>query len=146
MSAVKGLADLNRRASLLSRDIATKIGQSANRAGTKEIADAIRTEATDGPTPEGEVRNRRRKSGKTVQEPHKKIKNHIRVVKVRAKDGVVENAVVIDAYHAGMEEFGSIHNTPNPFAKRGFDKARNDAIEKVKKVLERRIAKEEAKL
>lgn len=139
MNHVSGLADLERRMKALARDQATKVGQAANRAGTKKLADSIRAEAPEGPTPEGQLMNRKRKSGKVVQEPHKKIKNHVKIKKVRVSEGSVENAVSIDVVHAGMVEFGSIHNPADPFMTRGFEKAKDDAIEEVKKVIDRRL-------
>lgn len=137
-----GFADLNWRLRQLGYDVSTKIGQSANRAGATVIAKAIKDQAPVGPDAQGSIRNRKRKSGKVVQEEHQKIANNIRVKKVRAPDGQVVNAVTAgQAYHATFVELGSIHNAPNPFFRRGFESSQADALDKIAQTLDRRLKK-----
>lgn len=144
--STSGFAQLEARMKTLGDDVATKIGQSANRAGAAVIAKKVKADAPVGPDSEGSIRNRKRKSGKVVQEKHTKIVNNIRVKKVKAPAGRVENAIVVgkDAYHASMVEFGSIHNAPNPFFRTAFALASEDAIAAVSKILERRLQKARA--
>jgi len=138
-----GFAALEARMQSLSNDVATKIGQAANRAGAVVIAKKIKETAPIGPDAEGSTRNRKRKNGTVVQEAHTKIVNNIKVRKVRAESGKVVNAIVVgrDAYHASMVEFGSIHNAPNPFFRTGFALASEDAVDRVKAILDRRLTK-----
>lgn len=138
-----GFAALDTRMKSLSNDIATKVGQSANRAGAVVIQKKIKEGVPIGPHAEGSIRNRTRKSGKVVQEKHTKIINNVKVRKVRAEAGRVINAIVIgkDAYHASFVEFGSIHNAPNPFFRTGFALASEDAVDRIKTVLARRLDK-----
>ena len=138
-----GFAALESRMKSLSNDIATKVGLSSVRAGAVVIRKKITEGAPDGPHAEGSIRNRTRKSGKVVQEKHAKIKNHIKVRKVKSAAGLVAYAIVVgkDAYHASFVEFGSIHNAPNPFFRTGFALASEDAVDRIKAVLAKRLDK-----
>jgi len=137
-----GFAALEKRLNEISREHATKIGQSANRAGAVEILKQAKAQAPVGPTAEGAKSNRHRKGGSVVEEIHHKIANWLRVKKVRAPEGRVESAVTVSkAYHAYWVEFGSVHNAPNPFMKRALDTAQQAAIDRIAAVLEKRLTK-----
>lgn len=131
-----GWSDLENRLKQLSSTDATKAGQSANRAAAAYMVKKIREAAPDGPSAEGSIRNRKRKSGTVVQEKHEKIKNHVRVRKGRANDAnTVENLVIVDPYHASYEEFGSIHNQATHFVEKTFDRESQAALDVMAKAL-----------
>lgn len=144
MSAtLTGLADLERRVALLTSDLATKVGQSANRAGAKKYSDLLKAAVPVGPTPEGAVRLRRRKSGTVRREIHHKLRNSIRIKKIRS-DHIhkVVNAVTVGkAYHAAFIEFGSIHNPPNPVMRKTLEDNQQAIIDEMAKVLNKRLVK-----
>lgn len=140
--STSGFKDLEARMKLLGNDVATKVGQSANRAGAVVIAKAVKAAAPIGPDAEGSTRRRKRKSGKVVEEKHHKISQNVKVRKVKSAAGSVENAVTVgNAYHASFVEFGSIHNAPNPFFRTAFEGSKDAALGQIKKILGRRLDK-----
>jgi HK97 gp10 family phage protein len=137
-----GFADLERRLKLLATTEATRAGQTANRAASAYMAKKVKANAPDGPSSEGEIRNRKRKSGAVVQEKHNKIKNHVKVRKGRNADATkVENIVAINAYHAPMEEFGSVHNAPTHFMEITFDQESQNALDVMGKSLNKTLTR-----
>lgn len=121
---LRGFSALQRRLESLSKDEATKAGQIANRAGAAVLRKAVIATAPKSPkTTEGEIRTRHNKGGTTRQEVHNKIVNSVRVKKIKAgQAGEVKNAVtIVGAYHATFVEFGSIHNSADPFMLRALE-------------------------
>ena len=142
MSDVKGFAELIRRMEGLSREVQTKLGQAANRAGAVVIARVVKQNAKIGPTAEGATRTRRRKNGSKRETPHKKIVNSIKVRKSRNIETTkVQNTIAIYAPQASWEEFGSIHNKPTHFMERSVDAAQPDALAAMAKTLNKRLTK-----
>lgn len=127
---LRGLADLNKRLSALPKDVATKLGQSANRAGAAVLAKKAKALAPVGPVAEGAEVTRKRKSGAVVKEKHHKIKNSIKVKKTKnVSQTRVQNTVTTgQAYQASFVEFGSIHNAPNPFMKNAFEQNKDEIV------------------
>ncbi len=141
---VRGLAALQARLESLSKEEATKAGQIANRAGAAVLRKAVIAKAPNSPkTTEGEVRTRHTKGGATRQEVHNKIVNSVRVKKVKAsQQGEVKNSVAIfGAYHATFVEFGSIHNSADPFMLRAYEESEDSIIETIAKVLGKQLVK-----
>lgn len=140
---LRGLADLQRRLESLGQAEATKAGQIANRAGAAVLRKAVIAAAPNSPkTTEGEVRTRHNKGGSTRQEIHRKIVNHVRVKKVKAgQDGEVKNSVDVFAYQATFVEFGSIHNSADPFMLRAYEASEDTIIEAMAKVLNKQLVK-----
>lgn len=134
---LKGFAELEARLSQLAANDATKAGQSANRAGAAYAAKKVRENAPVGPTPEGAKRTRLTKRGK-VEQPHKKLKNSVKVTKGRNSDPrTVENLVTINAKHAGWVELGSIHNEATHFVEKTFENEANNILEVMAAALEK---------
>ena len=140
---ITGASQLNARLNQLARADATKAGQTAIRAGGRELLKATKQEAPVGPDAEGSVRKRKRKSGAVVTEKHHKIVNNLKLTKVRSKDdGVVKVALHAGAaYHASLVNFGSIHNPPDAFMLRALNKADEAAIAAISKALNRALIK-----
>jgi len=140
---IRGAQALNARLNQLSREVATKVGQTAVRAGGRQLLKAVKAEAPIGPDAEGSKRKRKRKSGKVVDETHRKITNNLKLTKIRSpNDGVVTIALHAGAaYHASMVEFGSIHNAPNPFMQRGLMAGEQQAMDAIGKALNRALTK-----
>jgi HK97 gp10 family phage protein len=138
---VRGFAELNRRLVELSREQQTKIGQQASRAGAKVVADRTRQNAPVSDVPEGAERKRANKSGKTRTEPHHKIKNSIKVKKTRNESStkVQTSVTTSEAYQASFVEFGSIHNSPDPFMRTSAEEAAQDAIDAMAKTIKRAL-------
>jgi HK97 gp10 family phage protein len=137
-----GFSALNQRLTKMAREDATKTGQAANRAGAAAAAKAMMAAAPVGPDAEGSIRQRTRKGGKKVEEVHHKIVNSIKVRKVRSRtDGTVENKIVAGTYIASLNEFGSIHNAPNPFMRRAFDASQQTIMDAIAKTLDKRLTK-----
>lgn len=141
---LRGFSDLQRRLESLSKEEATKAGQSANRAGATVLRKKVIEVAPNSPkTTEGEIRTRRNKGGTTRQEVHNKIVNSVRVRKTKAeKPGEVRNAVtIVGAYHATFVEFGSIHNTADPFMLRALESSEQSIMDAISKVLNKQLIK-----
>jgi HK97 gp10 family phage protein len=139
---LSGLAAIHARMANLSREQQTKLGQSANRAGAVSIAKKVKAAASVSNVLEGAVRNRKTKAGSVRQEVHHKISNSIKVKKTKSNDpSKVVNSIVAGTYTANFEEFGSIHNTPNPFMRTAFDQGQQDAIDAISKLLGKRLVK-----
>lgn len=138
---LSGFKQLEQRLMSLSREDATKAGQSANRAGAAYAAKKIKAKAPVGPDAEGSKRTRTTKSGKTREEVHHKIVNSIKVKKVRTdRDGKVENAIsTTAAYQASFVEFGSIHQPPNPFMRSTFEAEENAILDVMAKALAKNL-------
>lgn len=139
--AVKGLAELNKALMTLETDVATKIGQSADRAGAVLLAKNIAAAAPVSDVADGTPEMRRGK-----QTTHHKIKNSIVVKKTyNASPTKVQTTVGVGkAYQASFVEFGSIHNAPNPFMRRATEASTGQIMEAIAKVLQRRLAKQGA--
>ena len=142
---MRGLKALQRRLESLSKEEATKAGQIANRAGAAVLRkEVIKTAPNSPKTKEGEVRTRHNKGGTTRQETHGKIVNNVKVKKTKSSDPTqVHNAVTIGskAYHASFEQFGSIHNTANPFMLGALEASQQSIIETIAKVLNKQLVK-----
>ncbi|VWX51760.1 HK97-gp10 family putative phage morphogenesis protein [Novosphingobium sp. 9U] len=144
-SSLKGFAELERRlAAMGDPKKATKIGQSAVRAGMVVIQKATKAAAPFGPDATGSPRTRRRKGGAQVQETHTKIVDGLKVRKIKVQgDYKVSSALTAGAaYHAAFAESGSIHNAPTHFASKAFNANIDAAEAAMAKVFERRLAKE----
>lgn len=134
--STSGFQALERRLQQLSREDATKAGQSANRAGAVVLRKAVEAEAPVSNVAEGTVITRHNKNGSTRTETHEKIKNHVKVKKQRAAEGRVENLVYISgAYHAVFVERGSIHNAPNPFMLKALEGHKDEIVAAMAKAL-----------
>ncbi len=143
MSGVKGFAELKRWLEQYSREQQTKVGQQMSRAGAKVVAERTRQNAPVSDVAEGATRTRKTKGGTTRTEEHHKIKNSIRVKKTRNESStkVQTSVTTSDAYQAGFEEFGSIHNAANPFMRTSAEEAAPDAIDAMAKTLKRALDK-----
>lgn len=138
--SMSGFKELERRLQTLAKEDATKAGQSANRAGAVVLKKRIEAEAPVSDVAEGATITRHNKDGSTRSETHHKIKNSIRIKKVRAEEGRVENAVGTgQAYHSVFEEFGSIHNAPNPFMSRALEGGKDDMMAAIAKALNKQL-------
>lgn len=137
-----GFAQLEQRLKQLSREDATKAGQSANRAGAAVLKKAVEKEAPVSNVAEGTKITRHTKGGKTREETHHKIKNNVKIKKSKAPGGRVENLVhIAQGYHASMVEFGSIHNQPNPFMLRALESNKDEIIAAIAKALNKGLIK-----
>lgn len=138
-----GFAALNQRMQQLSADVATKLGQQANRSGATVLRKEIAKEAPNSSrTTEGEARVRKNKSGTTRTEQHRKIVNWVRVKKTKSDATTkVQNTVGILAYTAAFVEFGSIHNAPNPFFQRAMQSSEQKIIDAMAKTLDRGLTR-----
>lgn len=138
--SVTGMAQIERRMQALGNDVATKVGQAANRAGAGHIAKEIAKAAPVGPDADGSDRTRKLRNGTQVTTKHTKLSKNVKVRKVRAQNGTVENQVTTGkAYHGMFVEFGSIHNQPQPFFETTFVREQQAAIDKIKDVLDKRL-------
>lgn len=141
---LRGFSDLQRRLETLSKEEATKAGQIANRAGAAVLRKKVIESAPNSPkTTEGETRTRHNKGGTTRQETHHKIVNSVKVKKLKAgQAGEVKNAVtIVGAYHASFVEFGSIHNTADPFMLRALKANEQSIMDAISKVLNKQLIK-----
>lgn len=141
---LKGFADLNRRLEKISKEEATKAGQIANRAGANILKkEVIKTAPNSPKTTEGEKRTRHTKSGSTREETHHKIINSVRVKKTKADSTTkVQNSVaIVGAYHATFVEFGSIHNTADPFMLRALEASDETIIETIARILDKQLVR-----
>lgn len=141
---MRGLNALQRRLESLSKEEATRAGQIANRAGAAVLRKKVMETAPNSPkTTEGEVRTRHNKGGTTRPEKHRKIVNNVKVKKTKSTDPTqVHNAVaIVGAYHASYVEFGSIHNTANPFMVRALESSQQSIIDAIAKVLNKQLVK-----
>ncbi len=140
---VRGLAELNRAMEKLTKEEATKAGQVAARAGAAVLRKAAIANAPNSPkTTEGEVRTRHNKGGTTRKEVHRKIVNHIKVKKLKAsQNGEVKYSVDVFSYHSTFVEFGSIHNSADPFMLRAYQDSEDSMIETIAKVLNKQLVK-----
>ena len=140
--SASGFQQLERRLQALSREDATKAGQSANRAGAAVLKKKIEETAPVSNVAEGATITRRNKDGSTRQETHHKISQNVKIKKVRSGEGTVENLVFISkAYHATFVEFGSIHNAPTPFMLNALEGNKDDIIEAMRKSLNRNLVR-----
>ena len=146
MSAVnatlKGFAGLEARLKLLGDDVATKIGQAANRAGAVLLLARVKAAAPVGPTPEGAQIIRNTKKGSRT-ETHHKIRNNLKVIKKRTfGQNAVSNSITVGkAYQASFVEFGSIRQAPNPFMRNALENNQDEAIAKIAAIIEKRLTK-----
>lgn len=133
-----GFAELDKALSELSTDVATKIGQAADRAGAMVIAKAVSDAAPDGPTAEGVMETRH---GREI--PHAKIKNHVKVKKTKnvSPTKVQTTITTTTAIQALWEEFGSIHNAPTRFMSKAVGASAQAAIDQIAATLRKRIDK-----
>ena len=140
---LQGFASLEQRLRSLSGVEATRAAQAANRAGGVVLVKAVKAAAPIGPLAEGATVNRKRKSGKVVQEQHHKIINWIKVKKTRATTAnTVQTSVgVVEGFHASMLEFGSIHTPATHWFRNAFEAAKPAVIDKMKEMLERQLIK-----
>lgn len=142
---LRGFSDLQRRLEALSKEEATKAGQTANRAGAAVLRKKVIATAPNSPkTTEGETRTRHNKGGTTRQETHGKIVNNVVVRKTKNSTPTqVNNAVSIKsaAYHASFVEFGSIHNTADPFMLRALEANEQSIMDAISKVLNKQLIK-----
>ncbi len=137
---LSGMSAIQARMQALSRDVATKTGQAANRAGAAHVAKKIAAAAPDGPDANGSDRTRTLKNGAKVTTPHAKINKNIKVKRVKAAEGTVKNQITSGrAYHAMFVEFGSIHNQPDPFFSTTFENEQQAAIDKIAEILKKRL-------
>ena len=138
---VNGMAALNARLQRLGKDVATKTGQAANRAGAAHIAKKIAQAAPDGPDADKSRRTRKLKNGTQVVYEHRKLNKNIRVKRIKAsRDGEIVNQITTGrAFHALFVELGSIHNQPQPFFESTFEAEKQNAIDKIKITLEKRL-------
>jgi len=138
--STSGFKQLEQRLNKLSREDATKAGQSASRAGAVVVQKAAIKEAPVSQVAEGKQITRHNKGGTTRQETHHKISKNIKVKKGKAPEGRVENLVTVaKGYHASMVNFGSIHNQPNPFMLRALEASKDDYIAAVAKALNKAL-------
>lgn len=139
---LQGFSQLQRRMEQLSKVEATKAGQIANRAGAAVIAKKAKASAPSSNVAEGATITRNTKGGTTRTEKHHKIVNWIKVRKTKGDTPTqVHNAVSVEAYQAQFVEFGSIHNSPNPFLRVAFESNNQEIIDAMAKVLTRQLVK-----
>lgn len=140
---VTGMAQLNARLQRLGKDVATKTGQAANRAGAAYVAKKIAQAAPDGPDADKSRRTRKLKNGTQVVYEHRKLNKNIKVKRIKAsRDGEVINQITTgNAFHGLFVELGSIHNQPQPFFESTFEAEKQNAIDKIKVTLRKRLAK-----
>lgn len=142
---LRGFNQLQQRLARLSKEEATKAGQIANRAGATAYAKEARKIApASSKTTEGEVRTRHNKGGTTRTEVHGKLRNHIKVRKTKSTSVTqVHNAIGLDgfAYHGTFVEFGSIHNSANPFMFRALTSNQQTIIDAIAKSLQKQLIK-----
>lgn len=105
-----GFAQLEQRLKQLSREDATKAGQSANRAGAAVLKKAVEKEAPVSNVAEGTKITRHTKGGKTREETHHKIKNNVKIKKSKAPGGARRK---LGPYRAGLpREHGGVWLDP----------------------------------
>jgi HK97 gp10 family phage protein len=134
-----GWTQLEQRMKTLANSEATKVGQSANRAGAAALVKKLKATAPVGPTAEGAVQNRKRKSGAVVQEAHHKIKNWIKIKKTRASSSdTVQNSVhIAKGFHSNFMEFGSIHTPATHWMQNTIDASHQEIIDAMAKALDK---------
>lgn len=142
---LRGFNQTAQRLQQLAKQDATKAGQSANRAGATVLKKAIEKAAPDSSrTTEGEVRTRHTKGGGTRTEVHGKIKNNVIVRKTKSTNAnQVQNTVGVrgNAYHSSFVNFGSIHNTADPFVLRALNSSDQTVIDKIAVTLNKQLIK-----
>lgn len=136
-----GFDELERNLKALGKDVATRVGRAASRAGANELAKAMRDAAPVGPTPEGAQSGYARKDGSRGSRTHAKLKSSIKVRNGRVTSSTKVKHIIHtgDAYHAWIVERGSIHMPPKLWAKPALEAASPRAIDAIKRTLERRI-------
>lgn len=138
-----GFKELDARLKLLSSDIATKVGQQADRAGAVVLAKAVEAAAPDSRLEEGHPMRQGRKGGGTREYPHSKIKNNVKVRKTRNVSSTKVQSTVTagPAFQASFEEFGSIHNRPTRFFSRAVLANMDAAVAAISAGLNKRLTK-----
>lgn len=136
-----GFSQLSQRLSRLAKEDATKAGQVANRAGATVLRKAVVNEApVSQKTTEGETRNRG-----TRTETHGKIKNNVIVRKTKSAttSTQVQNSVGVkkNAYHASFVQFGSIHNSADPFMLRALQSNEQPIIDAIGRSLNKQLVR-----
>ena len=129
-----GFDELEKNLAALGEEVATKVGQTANRRAAKIIENALRAASPDGPRGEGE---------KVGNRTHTKIKNNIKTKKGRSKeDQAVVNLVHTGrAFHALFYERGTIHQPARPTFVPAFEAAAPQALKAIENELEKGIAR-----
>ncbi len=149
---LEGLADLKANLAALGDEVATKVGQRANNRAALVGAKAVRAAAPVSDIPSGAKRSRINKGRKKgvgkrgpyrVEYEHHKIRDEIKVRKVRAKkEHLVITAITTGkAFQSRFVELGTRKMGAKPFMRPAIDanagKMREAQIDELRKGIER---------
>lgn len=126
---LEGLADLKKGLEELGTEVATKVGEKADRDAAKVVAEKARMLAPvgDGPT----RKTRRNKGGVVVSFDYGRLKDNIRVRKqrVRKQHHIVYAVTIGKAFWGAFQEFGTVNMPARPWLRVAFDMAVPDATQ-----------------
>lgn len=133
---VKGLRELGEKLQAMGEEMATKIARGATGAAAAKVKAAAQVKAPrrTGNLAKNIITKRLGKSQTSLTSEH--------IVTVRrSRTKGMKKAGEQSAYYGQFVEFGSIHNTPQPFLRPAFDENVQGAIDTMKSVIADRIAK-----
>ena len=133
---VKGLRELGEKLQAMGEEMATKIARGATGAAAAKVKAAAQVKAPrrTGNLAKNIITKRLGKSQTSLTSEH--------IVTVRrSRTKGMKKAGEQSAYYGQFVEFGSIHNTPQPFLRPAFDENVQGAIDTMKLVIADRIAK-----
>ena len=139
---VEGLKELGARMEQLSKDVALKIGRAATSAGAKVIKDQAISNAPDSEEPHVVdhmlVQPGNLKKNIVVKRITKSelTSEHIVTVRGKRKDGYA-------ARYGRLVEFGTVKMAPRSYLRAAMLARQQDAFEKIKTTLAKRITKAE---
>jgi HK97 gp10 family phage protein len=143
---LEGLAELKANLAALGDEVATKVGNKANREAAKVVAGVIKSVAPRGTG--STVRRRRLKSGAVTIADYGRLVDNIKVRKARARS---ENTITFNistgkAFWGLFQEFGTVNMPARPWMRPAFDAAADVGLKIQIAELERGIERAAKKL
>jgi HK97 gp10 family phage protein len=144
--SLTGFEDLKRTLEELNTESATKVGTVATREGAKMVKDALVQAAPVGTEPT--TKTRRTKSGKLVTFDYGRLKDNIRIRKLKGSNQhQIKFAVGIGSAFWGLfSEFGSRHQAAKPWLRPAFDVVGPRVIQEIGRLLGVGITREAKRL
>lgn len=126
---LEGLGELKKGLEELGTEVATKVGERADREAAQIVAEKARQLAPVGTG--STARTRRKKDGSVVAFDYGRLKDNIRVrkQKVRKQHHIVYAVTIGKAFWGAFQEFGTVNMPARPWLRVAFDMAVPDAAQ-----------------
>lgn len=136
---LQGLDGLNAALAAIGQDVATKLGHKAQRKAANGIRDKLKANAPVGTG--STVKTRRTKGGTVVQFDYGRLRDNIRVRKLKNRKAhhIVYAVTVGKAFWGAFQEFGTENMAANPWFRPTFDAAAGEALDVIIATLKKGI-------